>query len=888
MLPKFFTANLFITLLCLSNIFSSHLIIADTNLAQCLKMTTDLIDKSSGSLETYVARSKQTMLKTGSKYPEFINMIEDQKISEAITGASDYKTFKEILPEGGYFINHSVFQNMEPGIVKTSTGGKTSPLRIEIDYKGKKIGTNALYLTQALYDNRFRENLSLVPEKAEAVYIFMHGGGTKTTGNHVGISVANHLNSFNIATIAIDMPWHGEGPRELFRNKDEFFEWLELVIKQFGYKEDTPIFLGGHSMGGEYADMAMRYFPKDGLIKGVISLSPPVDPTPNSSNLVRAKRLADGYYAKLNLFQRVLQFLKIKKYSTEDEMFGSILIDGKNSPSAYYSEALSSIGNDWKIPDHNGDDYVKALFIWGAGDSLYKHYEKHVAKYIESLSNTVVKIYGERELLTGKKQIIEHLIFDHYAIVAPNELAKPNFLYRLAKKLFNIDLGQKEIESSHELEAFMDIRNFIQEVVGKEFKRNKPVQTTKGKGSKGGKNSKGAKEAFKANYINIIKEYSYNLAFREFVKDASITKKVLIPEQREEMQRISKRVGQLGEMLTNNKRTLTPELKINLDKQQVSLRASLEGYKGATSEVDVTEAKRIKIEISNINDLIYTKKYPLTETEITEFTNERKLLQQKQTGLFVPADESGLEGRNLNHAIKQLEEEVATANKESKKLTSKLDAYKLELAPIKKEVKLFFAKLDLSSHPGLKQATALYRRHLKDLEEQAEIVEKLVNDLLQTFYKDGDDYQGDLLPPPEMRQLFEEYETIHYPKFAKAKEEYQNTLDDLARDGQLGDNISQKLKNMRHIESEVTILTDANNKLEKITFEGGNKIRSFEAKIVELYNSDLYIIQKTSLAEILNLDYEEIVKYSSDIQQYLRKWKLIWKDRTVPDVFSLY
>ncbi len=763
-----------IYLVLISPIFAS----TDDSFESCLKFIAPYLDKSSGTLEDYIKEAEDTARNHGHKGPLFKNMMEDQHLLTNMTGSKGPYLFTKTLPPDTYFIDHPLFLPTEPGVVKTSTGGEAVPLRALVNYKGKKIGTNVLTLRNALFDNIFRnENKSLIPKDAKAVFIFMHGGGTKTTGSHVGISVANHLNSYGIATLSIDLPWHAEGPREFFKDAKDFFGWLRAFIKQFALAPNCPIILGGHSMGGEFADMYMRTYPNDDLVSGVVSLSPPVDPTPGKSIYERLVSHENGYSNTSDVSDLNKDNLQI---------LDDILLDGKNSPSGLYFEGQISANNDWKIPEDNGESFLPALYVWGKADYLYVGYENHIEKYVNSLKNTEVKIYGERTVISGEKEVIGHLIFDHFS----------------------------ENSEVNELEAYSDIRKFIEKILNQDLEKVSR-----------------SFEPAEANFLKVIKEYSYNLAFREFVKNAKIIKKR--PNDTEKLKEISTKINELSKTLKNS------------------------------SELSSEEKMRLK-------------------------KNEKKF-QALRAGKYIPNGPDGDVGRQLERFLEKISEEINIETKKNKRLRDKIEKIQKELKISRHE---FNEELNFAirvADPDSKKVYNEYQNAIEVLTEKSRILDLAINLHLRSIYKKTNSPTSEeLIPTKELQELFSEYETFTYPNFLKSKSEYENYLISMAKDGLLGKKIESQYKKIVSLEAELSILTEDDKHVQMIIFEGGNIIDALKAAILDLYNNDLYRVETYDFRSILDLEYDEIKEFNFAIQDYWTKWKHLWKDRNSSDSISLY
>ena len=193
---------------------------------------------------------------------------------------------------------------------------------------------------------------------------------------------ANHLASYKVDVISLDMPWHAEGPREHFLNGDEFVGWIRAFIDQYIAESDKPVILAKPLNGWEIANIYLRASDKtDKWVDGVISLSPPVDPVPEITDARGklaeiAKMLREiemgGTYKEEDGDLRTLLNLK-NKFADQGKEVNDIenvdegildettFFDGKNNPMGVLFEQILTVANTWHIPEHRGDNFLASL-----------------------------------------------------------------------------------------------------------------------------------------------------------------------------------------------------------------------------------------------------------------------------------------------------------------------------------------------------------------------------------------------------------------------------------------------------------------------------------------------------------------------------------------------
>lgn len=471
--------------------------------------------------------------------PTFYRLSEDYERSRTWKGVPAPRMIQDLLPPGLSLIDHELIDRSEPGVVKDPGSGEFVTLRL--DWQGQ--GTNLGVTRSALVDNAERSEKLLVRKNARAVIVFMHGGGTRTTGHHVAINLMNHFSSLGVDVLSWDQPWHGEGSRELFRSAKDYFEWMRSMLRTYVVPAGVPLFLAGHSMGGEFADFYRRLYPGDNLVKAVIPLSAVVGRLPAE---------------EVTALER--------KVTTEDAALGDDLVrQNKVSHPSMVFESLFSTWNSWLVSPEAAQDYLPALYIWGAGDFLYAGKEALVEKYLKPIPRTEIRIYDRRYDLTEEKDVtVGHMIFDHHR-------PGTNFL-----------------------ETFADMGDFIGKQLGSPLERPKT-------------------HSEKTDLIKkVAQTYANVLAFRVFAKDV----------------RVSRKVASVDKMAELQARLAAIDPKSAEAKRLVQLRAGYfipEGEAGALGRQWAEESQALKREILQIKAKKDTVKKELDELRLAVRKSDRFL-----------------------------------------------------------------------------------------------------------------------------------------------------------------------------------------------------------------------------------------------------------------------
>lgn len=319
-----------------------------------------------------------------------------------------------ILPQAVSFVNHRLRESRSPSVVKFPAQGSSLILRAEYSSQAKELGTNVTLSKVGLMENFISEKKWLIGKSAQAGILFLHGGGTKSTGGHVAENIINHFHKYNIAVISPDLPWHGEGPRTFMGNLDDEIQALSDFTKKYVHP-DVPLFIWGHSWGGSIAHRIMQmsgeresaFFHKN--LKGLIITSPAVDPAPGKPLNQKIQIARDRAIKAMELEHKVAP--------TEQGLFIQMVEDGKTSPVGEFFSSLTISQLNDTIPSHQGDKYLPALMLVGVGDQLvYLGFEDLFHNYYDKLTNVSAHYLDELPLFiskNGEKQIVGHLLSDY-------------------------------------------------------------------------------------------------------------------------------------------------------------------------------------------------------------------------------------------------------------------------------------------------------------------------------------------------------------------------------------------------------------------------------------------------------------------------------------------
>lgn len=412
------------------------------------------------------------------KAPKFVNLKEELEGIQFGWGKAveSPKALQTLLPKNIYFVGHEQNHADGKGVVKKEQAGNWISLRYAP--KDPLKGTNIGILSGSLVDWIEEDRKYLVRKDSDAAVIWLHGGGTKTTGYQTGATPTNNFVSFGVDMVSITLPWHDEGPRHLFKDSREFFDWLYDIVDQY-IPKDKPVFLAGHSMGGFLSDIAMRNsadpsFKLGQRLTGFIPLAPVADLAPGKTAEEKAK-LEQSFEEEVSA--------RYQDMSPQDMIiFEEMHRDGKMSHLTFLYINLMMADNNWTLPKHKGDKFKPALVIVGEKDGLtYVGYEKSFEKYMKPLTNVTMKVVTP--LIDKMGKIINH--GGHVEI-----LDKPS-----RAKIIN---GSDPRTGYEVYNAMLD---FIGEHIGKELTKEKS-------------NDKFVDNPNRGAHTSFITKYANNLLFR--------------------------------------------------------------------------------------------------------------------------------------------------------------------------------------------------------------------------------------------------------------------------------------------------------------------------------------------------------------------------------------
>ena len=280
-----------------------------------------------------------------------------------------------VFPEDVHLINHQMSRPANATTVKLGEAGETVLMaRAYYSYSGHRFSTNVAFSSRALTSNLMSMDKPdsknwLVGEDATAAILYLHGGGTKSTGGHTAETLINHFRSVNIDVVSLDLPWHAEGHREMLPHLEAELKALSAFAQKY-IPSTVPLFVWGHSWGSVWAEALMRMtdrphseFSFHHSLTGVMIMAPAVDAAPGRS--MRDK--SEEYQRRIENSKNNLSHL----YAPRERFIWPQMVEqGKTNPIPGLFSLLSILNLDQTPPAHRGEKFIPALMVVGKGDPL--------------------------------------------------------------------------------------------------------------------------------------------------------------------------------------------------------------------------------------------------------------------------------------------------------------------------------------------------------------------------------------------------------------------------------------------------------------------------------------------------------------------------------------
>lgn len=482
-------------------------------------------------------------------HSRFVDVFEEKALQKIWNEKPDLPVLLNALfPKDVHFIKRQLFQPDEATAVKMSEWGEALMVRAHYKHGDHIFHTNVVFSRRALLDNMNdgAKQKWLVGKNAKAAVLYLHGGGTKTTGSHVARVMVTHFRKYDIDVVSVDLPWHAQGHREFLD-----FETDIKVLGSFVQKyipPNVPLFVGGHSWGSVFAEklMTMTDRPtKDFLfhpnLKGVVILSTAVNPASGNYSM---QEKYDVYSVKLS---EARQRVKNEGPKHEQYIFENIVTNGKMSPLGGFYSLRSILELDQRVPDHEGRQYIPALMAVGTKDALvYLGFEKEY-EYYKKLKNVETHYLDDPLPYMSAEghplRRVGHLIADYaafpdttkpvtYVLIEQfiaKQLALDSLKAGISRKVRSSSLNDADkalaIKELGEMRSFDEIRDFletdtrIQNLNLESINYINDIFNIELQSSSTILRAEKSKQSEIPAFVNLVQLSANDLSFREFIRE---------------------------------------------------------------------------------------------------------------------------------------------------------------------------------------------------------------------------------------------------------------------------------------------------------------------------------------------------------------------------------
>ena len=419
---------------------------------------------------------------------------------------------KSVLPKDVFFIENQQFQPQSRSVVKVSQVGDSVIARAEYSYKGTKFFTNVVFSVGALISNMRTEKKWLVGEDAKAGVLFLHGGGTNSTGAHTGSTMVTHFNKLGIDVLALDLSWHAQGHRR-FLNFETEIHVLSAFAKKY-IPPNVPLFVVGHSYGSVFAEKIMTMTDK-----------PNFSFHKNLRGLVALSTMATGFKPGESLQQREKKFREtmdkarelIKQYPSsvapaEKYIWEDVIASGKFSPLGGFASTANILQLTQHIPSHKGEKYTPTLVAVGKGDALvYRGHEKNYHAYYPKLANVEFHLIENARHLSdpkGPEQKVGHLLSDYIVPDGTSKTGYGNLQMKLIRDFINKQLQNPETALRKTPDIRLQIKSSWPSPPETALRKTPDISDEKGKDG----------EHIPA-FIRIVQNFANDFSFRKFLNN---------------------------------------------------------------------------------------------------------------------------------------------------------------------------------------------------------------------------------------------------------------------------------------------------------------------------------------------------------------------------------
>lgn len=817
------------------------------------------------------------------------------------------RMFRELLPDGVEFIDHSLHDAMARAVVKTNPWKDFVSLRVRIPVtltSGEvvSVSMNVGVHAQALLENAGKppQERYLIPQSAADFMISDHGGGTKGTGHHVDQVRAMYFAKYGSYMISVDGAFHAAAGTKIVKPADQENVKAELLERFVPPAVLARKGIGiGHSKGGMEQLMTMFRSDDPGHrlskhLRLLISLSPPVDPLPEGTPREKERafwQLSEKASAEHERAMRE-RYPDFKPGQSVDrkmidawgkdeaiiarpdgELRNSLTEGHKISSLGMFGYLLWLAGYKFVVPEHQGEKYLPTVVVSGANDFVGVGFQEILRKYLYSLKNVRHIHFGPRANNKGVYGEIGHLTMDH---PRPDQMP-PEYVTS------GFDKYWPKMKAKHS-ELYELVRVITEESAGREFTLVKDADANSGA------------------LRSMIAEYGNNLAFRQFADSYIHFREAATPS--------GDALHQLNELLRE---------KVGAKIKKINLKDPAARTEAVKAILDANRAEWESLFARM--DLAKDEKLEIRSEE--EFLREFARINAMVTKNYVPEGPQGAVAKKIFEERTQVEELMKTARSQMDVANLTLTGMKRTQVETKPEVMALLLRLSarenfegLENVPGLND---IYGSITKEIAAQSKAWQKGLDtpdvlrsavermDLAKEQAKSANSARDVALAehifnlveannlshetlinyPPATRKAIEDYQQREN-ELKKTQADYARLVEQEGLAGRLNPRMKELFERQAVVSEQIEATQKRASDLQYVVYKSGQLRQLLNRDYLNRVIPGYFRMVETSLSEILELPFEQAVEHKTLIRDARQRWDTLSKQGQESDRTELY
>ena len=408
----------------------------------------------------FINQAKKKAIQDKELHSQFINPHEERRLQEGWNSRTSFvpPVLDLFLPKDVSYIDHQLARPESVEAVKL-VNRDALMARASYEYNNRVFATNVAFSPQVLLSNMQSKDGKkwLVGPDASAAVLFLHGMGMQTAGAHIARRTIRDFRKHfeDVYVLALDLPWHAEGHREVSSSLSEEVRVLSAFVKKY-IPPNVPLFIWGHSGGTILAQQLMtmtdgslggKFFHPN--LKGIMLFSPVVDAAPGRSVEEKQKAFYEGQ--KKGVSEQKDSFMEAGPL--EAQLFESLNLLGE-----LYSMWMITQRNSI-MPVHRGRDYTPTLMAMGEYDPLvFTGFPRSLFReYYEELENIETHYLDKLPLLKTKvTEKVGHWLGEYMDPESglPIQIALAR---KFMEKQLGITFNEKDEQADSAVPSFLDV-----------------------------------------------------------------------------------------------------------------------------------------------------------------------------------------------------------------------------------------------------------------------------------------------------------------------------------------------------------------------------------------------------------------------------------------------